>query len=104
MDSTTATPQLPHCPLGRTGAEQYTPETPKTKKYDPGTTALVNVFWICVALAIADLVLREDPFGFILPGAYFFLWVAGLTFSGMRHMGTSSKSADFSGDKPTESH
>ena len=69
------------------------PGTTTTKVHDPKAVAVANVFWICIALAVLDLIFRDDYYGFLVPAAWFALSIAWLSMVNVRHIRNLSKSA-----------
>jgi len=79
-------------------AQMSGPETTIAKVHDPKGAAIANIFWICIALAVLDLIFLDDYYGFLLPAAWFVLSVAWLSLVGVRHLRNSSKSAGASSE------
>ena len=79
-------------------AQTSGPETTIAKVHDPKASAIANIFWICIALAVLDLIFLDDFYGFLLPAAWFVLSIAWLSLVGVRHLRNSSKSAGVSSE------
>lgn len=79
-------------------AQMSGPETTIAKVRDPKGAAMANIFWICIVLAVLDLIFLDDYYGFLLPAAWFVLSVAWLSLVGVRHLRDSSKSAGTSSE------
>jgi hypothetical protein len=78
----------------------FTAGSREATNYERHLKISVNIFLICMAVAIADLLFRNDSYGFILPGVCFVVMVSWLTSLRTRHRETVTSSSELPGGGP----
>jgi hypothetical protein len=77
-----------------------TPGTPEATEYQRRLKISVNLLLICLALAIINLLFRNDFYGFILPGVCFVVMVSRLTSLRTRDREAVTPSPELDGGEP----